>query len=143
MKFNFRGITAEELSFKLNRVKIDPSAKLELKPQFARQVRKMNNDPKINLIALTVKIESTEEDPKPFNVNVTMVGIFEVEAENKEEERDFIIQATSVVYPYLRAAVTNITSASGISPLNLPVLNGPIFPEDKDTYAFAVGENLD
>ncbi len=45
MKFNFRGITAEELSFKLNRVKLDPNAILELKPQFARQVSKMNNDP--------------------------------------------------------------------------------------------------
>lgn len=142
MKFVFKGITAEELSFKLNRVKIDPDAKLELKPQFARQVRKVNNDPKINLVALSVKIETSEAEPKPFNVNVTMVGVFDVEAETKEEERDFIIQATSLVYPYLRAAVTNITSMSGISPLNLPVLSGPIFPEDRDTYAFSVGENL-
>ncbi len=142
MKFSFKGITAEELSFKLNRVKIDPNSKLELKPQFARQVRKVNNDPKINLVALSVKIESTDDEPKPFNINVTMVGIFELEAENRDEERDFVIQATSLVYPYLRAAVTNLTSSSGISPLNLPVLTGPIFPEDRDTYAFSVGENL-
>ncbi len=71
-----------------------------------------------------------------------MVGIFDVEAENKEEERDFVIQATSLVYPYLRAAVTNLTASAAIAPLNLPVLNGPIFPEDRDVYAFSVGSDL-
>ncbi len=138
MKFDFRGVTAEELSFKLNRVQLDPNAKLELKPQFSRQVRKMNNDPKVNLIALSVKIESTEQEPKPFNINVTLVGIFNVEAADKEEERDFVIQGTSLLYPYLRAAVTNLTSSAAIAPLNLPVINGPIFPEDRDVYAFSV-----
>ncbi len=142
MKYNFKGITAEELSFKLNRVKLDPNAKLELKPQFARQVRKMNNDPKVNLIALSVKIESTEAEPKPFDINVTLVGIFEAEFENKEEEREFIIQATSVVYPYLRAAVTNVTTSAAIAPLYLPVISGPIFPEDRNVYAFSVNSDL-
>ena len=40
MKIDFKGITAEELSFKLNRVKLKPDDKLDIKPQFSRQVRK-------------------------------------------------------------------------------------------------------
>ncbi len=65
MKFDFKGITAEELSFKLNRIKLNPEDKLDIKPQFSRQVRKVNGNDKLNFIALSVKIESTEAEPKP------------------------------------------------------------------------------
>mgnify|MGYP002508872455 CR=1 FL=1 len=36
--------------------------------------------------------------------------------------------------PYLRAAVTNLTASAYIAPLNLPVISGPIFPEDRDRF---------
>lgn len=140
MKIDFKGITAEEISFKLNRVKIDPDTKLDIKPQFSRQVRKVNGNDKLNFISLSVKIESTEEEPKPFDILVTLVGIFEAEdVKNEAEERKFVIEATKIVYPYLRAAVTNLTASAYIAPLNLPVISGPIFPEDRDQYAFSAG----
>ncbi|MBE7088074.1 MAG: hypothetical protein E7370_00915 [Clostridiales bacterium] len=140
MKIDFKGISAEELSFKLNRVRIEPNAKLDIKPQFSRQVRKANGNEKLNFVSLSVKIESTEAEPKPFDINVTLVGVYEVEVASKNEERDFVIEATKQLYPYLRSAVTNLTASAYISPLNLPVINGPIFPEDRDVYAFSVGE---
>lgn len=140
MKIDFKGVTGEELSFKMNRVRLNPQDKLDIKPQFSRQVRKANNNDKLNFVALSVKIESTEEEPKPFNINATIVGVFEVEdVKNDMEERAFVIEATKAVYPYLRAAVANLTVNAFIAPLNLPVLNGPLFPEDRDQYAFTVG----
>ena len=140
MKFDFKGITAEELSFKLNRVRINPDEKLDIKPQFSRQVRKVNGNDKLNFVALSVKIESTEAEPKPFDILATLVGVFEVEdAKSDAEERKFVIEATKLIYPYLRSAVTNLTANAYIAPLNLPVISGPIFPEDRDTYAFSVG----
>ena len=143
MKIDFKGITAEELSLKLNRVKLNPEDKLDIKPQFSRQVRKVNGNDKLNFISLAVKIESTEAEPKPFDINATLVGIFEVEdIKNPAEERKFVIEATKIVYPYLRAAVTNLTASAFIAPLNLPVISGPIFPEDRDQYAFTTGSNL-
>lgn len=142
MKIDFKGVTAEELSFKLNRVRLNPQDKLDIKPQFSRQVRKVNNNDKLNFVALSVKIESTEEEPKPFNINVTLVGVFEVTDMKPEEERNFVIEATKTVYPYLRSAVTNLTANAYIAPLNLPIINGPLFPEDRDQFAFTVGSNL-
>ena len=143
MKIDFKGVTGEELSFKLNRVRLNPEEKLDIKPQFSRQVRKVNNNDKLNFVALSVKIESTEEEPKPFNINVTIVGVFEVEdVKSDAEERSFVIEATKTIYPYLRAAVTNLTANAYVAPLNLPVISGPIFPEDRDQYAFTVGGNL-
>lgn len=139
MKYDFKGVTAEELSLKLNRVKLNPTDKLDIKPQFSRQVRKVNGNDKLNFVALSVKIESTEAEPKPFDILVTMVGVFEVEVANDNEERDFVIEATKLLYPYLRTAVTNLTASAYIAPLNLPVIVGPIFPEDRNVYAFTVG----
>ena len=104
MKIDFKGITAEELSFKLNRVKLNPEDKLDIKPQFSRQVRKVNGNDKLNFIALSVKIESTEAEPKPFDISVTLVGVFEAEVANENEERKFVIEGTKLVYPYLRSA---------------------------------------
>ena len=141
MKIDFKGITAEELSFKLNRVKLNPEDKLDIKPQFSRQVRKVNGNDKLNFIALSVKIESTEAEPKPFDINVTLVGVFEIEVANQNEERSFVIEGTKLLYPYLRSAVTNLTANAYIAPLNLPVITGPIFPEDRDVYAFSVDNN--
>ncbi len=143
MKIDFKGITGEEISFKLNRVKIAPDDKLDIKPQFSRQVRKVTGNDKLNFVALSVKIESTEEEPKPFNVNVTLVGVFEVEdMKGAADERKFVVEATKLVYPYLRATVTNLTASAYIAPLNLPVISGPIFPEDRDQFAFTAGGEL-
>jgi preprotein translocase subunit SecB len=142
MKYDFKGITTEELSYKFNRVRIDPQQRLDIRPQFYRQVRKANDNPKLMFIALSVKVESTEAEPKPFDLNVGIVGVFELAEEvDAQTERDFVIQATTTLYPYLRAMVTNLTAQAYISPLNLPLINGPLFPEDRDVYAFSVGDN--
>lgn len=142
MKYEFRGITTEELSYKLNRVQIAPNQRLDIKPQFARQVRKPNDNKKLIFISLAVKIESTESEPKPFDINVNLVGVYELEKEDytPQEERSFVIEATQMLYPYLRSAVSNLTAQAYVTPLNLPIINGPIFPEDRDVYAFAPGD---
>ena len=140
MKYYFKGISAEELSFKLNRVRLNPDDKLDIKPQFSRQVRKVNGNDKLNFVSLAVKIESTEAEPKPFDVHVSLVGVFEVEdVKNDADERRFVIDATKQIYPYLRSAVTNLTASAYIAPLNLPVIQGAIFPEDREQFAFSVG----
>ena len=141
MKINFRGVGAEELSFKMNMVKLEPNSRLDIKPQFSRQVRKVKDNDKLNFIALSLKVESTEAEPKPFDLHVTLVGTFEVEdmVAGSDQEREFVIEGTKLLFPYLRAAVTNLTASAYIAPLNLPVISGPIFPEDRDVYAFTVG----
>lgn len=141
MKYEFKGITAEELFFKMNRIKLNQDEKFDIKPQFSRQLRKVQGNDKLNFISLSVKIESTEAEPKPFDIAVTLVGVFEVDVANDREERSFVVEGTKLLYPYLRATVTNLTANAYIAPLNLPVISGPLFPEDRPTYAFSVDEN--
>ena len=132
ISLNLRGIRAEELSFKQNNVKIPKDAKLDLKPSFSRRVRKTPDNEKLHFVTLEVKIESSETSPKPFDLKVCLTGVFEAEVESDFERRAFNVQAVAILYPYLRAAVTNLTGAAFVAPLVLPVVGGALFPEDRE-----------
>lgn len=132
MKYALRGITAEELSYSMNRIQIAPNSKFELKPQFSRQIRRVKENDKLYFLVLEVKIESTETDPKPFNLKCRLVGAFEAEDVVTEEDKQVLaISMTEIVYPYLRTAVSSMTANAFINPIMLPVIPaGTMFPED-------------
>ena len=133
MKYALRGITAEELSYSINKIKADRNAKFEIKPQFSRTVRRVQENDKLWFLSLEVKVESTEDEPKPFNLKARLVGIFEAEEiESDLDRQDLVINMTEIVYPYLRAAVGSLTANAFINPLMLPVIPaGTMFPEDR------------
>ncbi len=133
MKYALRGVTAEELSYTINHIKLDKNAKIEIKPQFSRTVRQVKENDKLFFVTMEVKVESTEQEPKPFNLKARLVGIFEAEeVETAEDRQLLVISMTEVVYPYLRAAVTSLTANAFVNPLILPVIPaGTMFPEDR------------
>ena len=133
IEYSLKALSAEELSFKINPLKVKPDTKFEIKPAFARQIRQANENPKINLVILECKIESTESSPKPFDLHARFVGVFEVNNMNTDEDRRiFAINATETMFPYLRAAVTNLPADALVNPLMLPVVPGStLFPEDR------------
>lgn len=137
MKYALRGITAEELTYTINRIKMDRNEKIEIKPQFSRTIRRVQENDKLYFVSLEVKVESTEAEPKPFNLKVRLVGIFEAEDVNTDEDRQVLaISTTETVYPYLRSAVSALTANAFINPLILPVISGgTLFPEDRGEKA--------
>ena len=137
MKYALRGITAEELTYTINRVKMAPNTKFEIKPQFSRTIRRVQENDKLYFVSLEVKVESTEQEPKPFNLKVRLVGIFEAEDVITDEDKQVLaISTTEIVYPYLRNAVSALTSNAFVNPLMLPVIPaGTLFPEDRGETA--------
>ena len=133
IEYSLKAITADELSFKVNPVKATPETKFEIKPFFSRQIRQANENPLINIVILECKIESTDDSPKPFNLLARFVGVFEVKnMTTAEDRRIFAINATETLFPYLRAAITNLTADALINPLTLPVVSGAtLFPDDR------------
>ena len=133
MRYALGRIMAEEVSYTMNRIKVAPDTKFEIKPQFSRTVRRIQENDKVLFLTLEVKVESTEESPKPFNVKARLVGVFEAEeVESDLDRQDLVINMTEIVYPYLRAAVSALTANSFINPLILPVIPaGTMFPEDR------------
>ena len=134
MKYALRGITAEELNYSINRIKVDKDTKIEIKPQFSRTVRRVQENDKVWFVSLEVKVESSENEPKPFNLKVRLVGMFEAEdIQDELDRRDLVINMTEIVYPYLRAAVSAVTANAFINPMMLPVIPaGTMFPEDRE-----------
>lgn len=140
IQYSLKALTADELFFKVNPIKATPDTKFEIKPFFSRQIRQANENPKINIVVLECKIESKEDSPKPFNLTARFVGVFEVEnMVSDEDKRIFAVNATETMFPYLRAAVTNLTADALINPLTLPVVPGStLFPEDRGSNQYTL-----
>jgi preprotein translocase subunit SecB len=133
MKYALGRIMAEELSYSMNRIKLEKDAKIDINPKFSRTVRRAQENDKLWFVSLEMKVESTDEDPKPFNLKARLVGMFEAEdVESELDRHDLVINMTEIVYPYLRAAVSSLTANAFINPLVLPVIPaGTMFPEDR------------
>ncbi len=140
IKYSLKALTADELSFKVNPIKATPETKFEIKPFFSRQIRQANENQKIHLVILECKIENKEDSPKPFNLTARFVGVFEVEnMKTDEDRRIFAVNATETMFPYLRAAVTNLTADALINPLTLPVVPGSTnFPDDRGANQYTL-----
>ena len=117
----------------MNLIKMDPNTRCEIKPQFSRTIRQVKENDKLWFVTMEVKVESTENEPKPFNLKVRLVGMFEAEDVNTAEDKQVLaISTTEIIYPYLRAAVSALTANAFVNPMMLPVIPaGTMFPEDR------------
>lgn len=87
--YTLKGLTADELYFKVNPIKAAADTKFEIKPLFSRQIRQANENAAINVVMLECKIEATEKEPKPFNLTVRLMGVFEVK--NMTRDRKSVV----------------------------------------------------
>lgn len=129
-----KGIRIDELSLKMNNMRVEPDTKIEMKPAITRQVRGVNDVEKACFITLSVKIDSTPEEPKPFDIVVTITGLIESDAVTDAEKRETVIAGTAVLFPYLRASLTTLTTTALTPPIILPIPEGAIFPEDAEDF---------
>ena len=114
--YSMKALSAEELSFEVNRIQATPETRFAIKPVFSRRIRQANENPEINFVTLECSIKSTEEEPKPFNITVRMAGVFEVKnMKTDEDKRFFALNATETMFPFVRAAVANLTAAALMS----------------------------
>ena len=133
-KFRILETHCNEMHFRLNLIKSEPNTRFEINPTFNRTVKKIKELPKRRIVELNVRIEGTEKEPKPFDIVIGMSATIDLEEEIwlVEDEKKFVIDATRMLFPYLRSAVTSLTATAMINPLVLPPLDGgSIFPEDK------------
>ena len=140
IEYTMKGISADELSFKVTPVKGQPEGQIAIHPQFARRIRQANENPAIHLVMLECKIEGTEKEPLPYRVLVRFVGVFEVKnVQTDEDRRIFAINATETMFPYLRAALASLTADALVMPLQLPAVSGAtIFPEDRGAAGYTL-----
>lgn len=64
------------------------------------------------------------DDEKNLDLSMTIKGIFEYDTDNMDELKSFLcINAPAILFPYIRAYISNVTALGGMKPLILPTLN--------------------
>ena len=65
------------------------------------------------------------DNNKAMNIEVKAEGLFEFEKDITVDERNvfFKTSAPAILFPYIRAYITTLSSLSGMSPVILPTLN--------------------
>lgn len=119
LKFN--GYVVEKLNFQLNK-KFVHEKEIAISPAFNREIEKL--DANKYLVRVKVIIGDLESEEQPFYIEVILSGKFEVESEKRNNNLSLIkSNATAILFPYLRNAVSMLTALSNIPTLTLPVFN--------------------
>lgn len=90
-------------------------------PQFMRKIEPIGDNS--YKVTLGCKIESTKEEPFPFNLEVILDGFFYIEELNRDNEILLKENSLAILFPYLRNIISTITLNANVSPLILPTMN--------------------
>ena len=82
---------------------------------------KLNQKDKSFTLTLNVVVR---DDKKNLNISLSIDGVFEYDTDSMQELLPFICNnAPAILFPYIRAYISNITALGGISPIILPTVN--------------------
>lgn len=110
----------KNIVFKLNTSFQARGDEIELHPEFRRIIHKIDAD--TAAIDLIFKIDGASD--VPFMMDICIEGVFSMPDWDKAESRDLMISNTAaILFPYLRALITMITTNANIPPYTLPVMN--------------------
>ncbi|PCK11205.1 hypothetical protein CEY07_13930 [Bacillus safensis] len=115
----------------------DGQDNMELSPDFMLYRIENDMDSSFFNIVLGVRIGGEDSD-LPFNAEAVVRGYFSF---NSEESLDYniddlqkftLVNGSSILFPYLRSILTDITSKSNHNPVILPTINFNKFIEERD-----------
>src|SRR5690606_22375327 len=105
-----------EFSIKRNPVK-QGTAFIDIPPSAV-----IDEDKKAYVIYLEVNLKGEKDS---CNIALKADGLFKFKSTMKQEELSnyFYVNAPAIIFPYIRAYVASVSALSGLSPINLPVMN--------------------
>ena len=121
LALNFKRYLVNSIDFKYNPEYTGGKAKMDI--DFGHSMAVKNNEARVSLRCMLFRKAKKEE--KPFHLEVLMTGIFEFQTEMVGKELNNILrqQAINILFPYLRALISNITGNTGLPPIILPLIN--------------------
>src|SRR5690554_5145371 len=132
----FINYIVHQMDFKLNdSFNFQNKQGIVLTPKFKRDVSKLSD--KSYCINISVLIE--EDKKMPFSTFISISGDFMCDGWADETKRDMIIDnSTSIRFPFLRTALSNLTLNANITQYVLPLVNiNRLFwnkPQDLKSY---------
>lgn len=127
--FEFRSHTIEHLELTVDPERLfRKDTEIELKTYLGKSSA-LSDDGKTGIVRLLCRIQSDSEDKNvaALALSLKLQGFFGFDDEDElpvEVKRELLGRnAVSVLFPYLRSAISTITQAAGIQPIVLPVIN--------------------
>lgn len=117
-RFKFLGYKILNSTFK-----VEDKEVLDHQMQIEFEVKSMlNSDSNLFRLELISKISNKDNT---IHIEVDIVGIFKFEKDIPEEMKEnfFKCNAPALLFPYVRAYISSLTSLSGINPIILPTIN--------------------
>ena len=115
---HFLGYTVDELTFKLKPADtVDTEKSIELLPKLSRKIEKTNDENYSISIGVTL-----DQEDLPFTAQVSMTGRFLLQG-IKNPEQTMKVNADAILYPYVRAAISMLTTLANVPPVVLPPVN--------------------
>lgn len=110
------------ISFSLNlEYQYQQHGPIEVNPRLTRQIKKIDEN-KAEVV-LAFAIQKTDELPTPFDLEITIMGIFECEQWETESPDIMKINTVAILFPFLRSLIATVTANASVPPYVLPVLN--------------------
>ena len=126
-QINFQ-IMTNEISLKNNNL---DDGTFQFAPTFTRQIQKGEE---FGYTRLIVEVKNSKDIPFPVDIKVDVTVKIEL-SEIPINARDTFLEinAVSVLLPYVRTMITNITTSAMMAPIVLPMLDpNEIFAEKKE-----------
>ncbi|MHC1685039.1 MAG: protein-export chaperone SecB [Clostridiaceae bacterium] len=95
------------------------------------------------LLKLDLKIfENAEEKGYPFSMNLSVTGIFEIDNVDEDTKHSFAeMNSVAILFPYLRAIVSNYSANANVQPLILPPINVVQYMNEKKNKDISGGND--
>lgn len=123
--FRFDDYKIEYISFNLNK-EFKNENENESEVDFGLQVGvNISDDNKQAEVSLKLDIYNKDSKEAPFKLTASITGWFSTDDDiDVDKYIQFCkVNATAILFPYLRSAVTDITKISNVQPLVLPLVN--------------------
>lgn len=115
-RFRFVEYLFKETSIKLTGEDISDDVEFGIEPNGI-----FEEDNKMFILTLNVLVKDKKSS---LEVKMTVTGKFEYETNDIQELVPYLgFNAPAIMFPYIRAYITNITALGGMSPIILPTLN--------------------
>ena len=120
VKMVFQGYDVLKLQFERLQQTEKRDGSTQLQPQFSQAIRENKENGDIYLLDLGVKIDQADF---PIQIEVLLRGRFIVAGDDCDAMRMMKVNATAILFPYLRATLSMMTNLAGIPPIVLPTMN--------------------
>jgi preprotein translocase subunit SecB len=121
---NFQ-IMTNELSLKNNNLS---DGTFQFTPVFTRQIQK---DEKYGCTRLIVETKNTIENPFPVDIKVDVMARIDLSEIQENLQDEFLeFNAVSVLLPYVRTMITNMTTSALMVPIVLPIYDPRVLFKD-------------